>query len=107
MVLELVKNPDIVATIASQPARPFVVGFAAETERLREHAQTKLAKKGLNMIVANDVSNKRIGFDSDNNAAEVITAEGAIAFSERSKYLLAQNIIELIATDPTIVNLVK
>jgi len=71
LVLHLVKNPDIIASIAALPAiqRPLVVGFAAETRDLAAHAQDKLTRKGLDMIVANDVSQEGLGFGSDDNAA--------------------------------------
>lgn len=69
--LELVKNPDIVATIAAlpQPERPsLVVGFAAETQQVEAYALGKLERKNLDMIIANDVSDTEIGFNSDDNA---------------------------------------
>jgi phosphopantothenoylcysteine decarboxylase/phosphopantothenate--cysteine ligase len=72
MQLTLVRNPDIVATVAARKDRPFTVGFAAETEKLREHARGKLEAKGLDMIIANDVSDSSIGFNSDSNAAVLL-----------------------------------
>ena len=60
MTLTLSKNPDIVATVANLEQRPFCVGFAAETQHLGEHAQGKLQRKRLDMIVANDVSQTNI-----------------------------------------------
>ncbi|WP_422102811.1 bifunctional phosphopantothenoylcysteine decarboxylase/phosphopantothenate--cysteine ligase CoaBC [Vreelandella sp.] len=71
LTLTLVKNPDIIADVAALPSeqRPFVVGFAAETQDVERYAQDKLARKGLDMIVANDVSQQGLGFGSDNNAA--------------------------------------
>ena len=71
--LELVQNPDIIATVAKRSRRPFVVGFAAETHDTIANARAKLARKGLDMIVLNDVSDRRIGFDSNDNAVTVIT----------------------------------
>lgn len=68
MTLTLSKNPDIVATIAAMEAAPFTVGFAAETESLHVHAQEKLKRKKLNMIVANQVGNG-LAFGQDDNAA--------------------------------------
>lgn len=68
LTLTLVKNPDIVATIAARTPRPMVVGFAAETQNVERHAQDKLKRKKLDMIVANRVSATE-GFDQDNNAA--------------------------------------
>ncbi|APX91831.1 bifunctional 4'-phosphopantothenoylcysteine decarboxylase/phosphopantothenoylcysteine synthetase [Halomonas sp. 1513] len=71
LTLELVKNPDIIAAVAALPAaqRPLVVGFAAETQDLEHYAQDKLTRKGLDMIVANDVSLAGQGFGADHNAA--------------------------------------
>ncbi|MCP1319227.1 bifunctional phosphopantothenoylcysteine decarboxylase/phosphopantothenate--cysteine ligase CoaBC [Halomonas sp. 707B3] len=71
LTLTLVKNPDIIADVAALPKgqRPFVVGFAAETQDIERYAQDKLARKGLDMIVANDVSQQGLGFGSDDNAA--------------------------------------
>lgn len=65
------KNPDIIADVAALPdgQRPFVVGFAAETQDVERYAQDKLTRKGLDMIVANDVSQQGLGFGSDDNAA--------------------------------------
>ncbi|MFK8043681.1 bifunctional phosphopantothenoylcysteine decarboxylase/phosphopantothenate--cysteine ligase CoaBC [Congregibacter sp.] len=69
MSLQLVRNPDVLAQITNCSPKPFSVGFAAETEKLREHAIGKLERKNLDMIVANDVSDSSIGFNSEDNAA--------------------------------------
>lgn len=71
LTLRLIKNPDIIAGIAALPAeqRPLVVGFAAETQDIERYARDKLQRKGLDMIVANDVSQAGLGFGSDQNAA--------------------------------------
>lgn len=71
----LVKNPDIVATIAAQAPRPFMVGFAAETQHVEAYATGKLVAKKLDMIACNDVSRSDIGFASDQNAMTVFFAE--------------------------------
>lgn len=71
----LVKNPDIVATIAQQKKRPFMVGFAAETRNVEQYAAGKLVAKKLDMIACNDVSRADIGFASDENAMTVFFAE--------------------------------
>lgn len=73
--LDLVKNPDIVATIAQQSQRPFMVGFAAETQHLEDYANRKLIDKKLDMIACNDVSRQDIGFASDDNAMVVFFAK--------------------------------
>jgi phosphopantothenoylcysteine decarboxylase/phosphopantothenate--cysteine ligase len=95
--LELVKNPDIVATVARQWPDIFVVGFAAETQNLSEHARNKLQHKHLDMIVVNDVSNNEIGFHSEQNAFTAIWSEGEKHFPQASKTLLAQQLVALIA----------
>lgn len=72
LTLELVRNPDIVATVAGREDRPFTVGFAAETQTLEAHAGSKLERKRLDLIVANDVSREGIGFGSDDNAVTLL-----------------------------------
>lgn len=69
ITLKLVKNPDIVAGVAALTEhRPYVVGFAAETQNVEEYAKQKLARKNLDMICANDVSQEGQGFNTDTNA---------------------------------------
>ncbi|MFC3152584.1 bifunctional phosphopantothenoylcysteine decarboxylase/phosphopantothenate--cysteine ligase CoaBC [Litoribrevibacter euphylliae] len=96
MIIKLVKNPDIVATIAQHPERPFTVGFAAETQEVAQYAQAKLARKKLDMIVANDVSNTNIGFNSDNNAATIFWAQGSHDLDFMSKSNMANEILACI-----------
>jgi phosphopantothenoylcysteine decarboxylase / phosphopantothenate---cysteine ligase len=95
--LELCKNPDIVASIANQQPRPFMVGFAAETEQVLEFAKAKMQRKKLDLIVANDVSQPDTGFNSDSNAAWLIHPAGIIAYDITSKQELARNLIHAIA----------
>ncbi|MCY0965764.1 bifunctional phosphopantothenoylcysteine decarboxylase/phosphopantothenate--cysteine ligase CoaBC [Parathalassolituus penaei] len=95
--LTLVKNPDIVATIASHAERPFTVGFAAETTDVAAYAKGKLARKNLDMIVANDVSQPGIGFNSDDNAVTLYWPDGEQAFAAMSKQALARELILAIA----------
>lgn len=95
--LTLVKNPDIVATIASHAHRPFTVGFAAETNDVATYARGKLARKNLDMIVANDVSQPGIGFNSDDNAVILYWPDGEQAFDAMSKQALARQLIQQIA----------
>ncbi|HEY9034774.1 MAG TPA: bifunctional phosphopantothenoylcysteine decarboxylase/phosphopantothenate--cysteine ligase CoaBC [Pseudomonadales bacterium] len=96
--LSLVKNPDIVASVAALPQRPFVVGFAAETEQLLAHAGDKLQRKNLDMIIANDVSDSRIGFNSDHNAVTVISRGASpLPLPACSKTELARQLVQLIA----------
>ncbi|MGB0733845.1 MAG: bifunctional phosphopantothenoylcysteine decarboxylase/phosphopantothenate--cysteine ligase CoaBC, partial [Pontibacterium sp.] len=75
MALTLVKNPDIVATIANSQNRPITIGFAAETQNVLDYARGKLIRKNLDMIIANDVSRTDIGFNSDENHVTVVTAD--------------------------------
>ncbi|WP_299593997.1 bifunctional phosphopantothenoylcysteine decarboxylase/phosphopantothenate--cysteine ligase CoaBC [uncultured Microbulbifer sp.] len=97
-VLQLVKNPDIVAAIAGRTSkRPFVVGFAAETEKVAEHARGKLARKNLDMIIANDVSNPEGGFNSDRNQVILIDDNGEQLLPAALKTELATQLIGLIA----------
>lgn len=100
LTLTLVKNPDIIASVAALPAeqRPIVVGFAAETQEVERYARDKLQRKGLDMIVANDVSQVGLGFGSDQNAAWLLwrTAEGVESRTEapQPKTQLAAAIIQ-------------
>lgn len=102
MQIELVKNPDILAWVAEQNPRPFTVGFAAETNNVAEYAKSKLQRKKIDLIIANDVSDKSVGFNSDNNAATAWWPEssdlGSETFDVTSKQKLAQQIIELISS---------
>ena len=95
--LLLVRNPDIVATVAASEQRPFIVGFAAETQELLAHARDKMSRKGLDMIIANDVSDLSIGFNSDNNQATVLWADGEQPLPLCSKAAMARQVIALIA----------
>ncbi len=95
--LLLVRNPDIVATVAASDQRPFTVGFAAETHELLAHARDKMSRKGLDMIIANDVSDRSIGFNSDNNQATVLWPDGEQALPLSNKSAMARQIIALIA----------
>jgi phosphopantothenoylcysteine decarboxylase/phosphopantothenate--cysteine ligase len=96
--LQLVQNPDIIASVAKRKMRPFVVGFAAETAASGlTNARTKLARKGLDMIVLNDVSDRRIGFNSDDNAVTVITRDSDERLSIGAKSAISYALIERIA----------
>ncbi|KPU83035.1 phosphopantothenoylcysteine decarboxylase [Psychromonas sp. PRT-SC03] len=78
LTLCLVKNPDIIASVAKHKNRPYSVGFAAETEYLEQYARGKLKSKNLDLIAANDVAIKGQGFNSEQNALSV--------FSERQRF---------------------
>lgn len=93
--LGLVENPDILATLSSRTPRPFLVGFAAETSSLEQHARAKLERKGIDMIAANLVGNGR-GFDSTDNALKVCWHGGGEELPQQSKHDLAVQLVELI-----------
>jgi phosphopantothenoylcysteine decarboxylase/phosphopantothenate--cysteine ligase len=95
--LELVQTPDIIATVARSTPRPFVVGFAAETQDTIANARAKLSRKGLDMIVLNDVSDSRIGFESNDNAVTVITTRDEQRIEINSKAQIARALIDRIA----------
>lgn len=99
--VSLVKNPDIVATIAGQEKRPFMVGFAAETQNVEEYAAGKLVAKKLDMIACNDVSRTDIGFASDENAMTVFFAESyhmkKRELEKASKQEISQQLVEAIS----------
>ncbi|MES2675489.1 MAG: bifunctional phosphopantothenoylcysteine decarboxylase/phosphopantothenate--cysteine ligase CoaBC [Pseudomonadota bacterium] len=98
LTLELIKNPDIVATIAALKTKPYTVGFAAESENLLDYAQQKLQRKNLDLIIANNISSADIGFNSDNNAVTVIDAkQEMLELTKRSKQQLARDLIEILA----------
>jgi phosphopantothenoylcysteine decarboxylase / phosphopantothenate---cysteine ligase len=96
MTLELVKAPDILASVAALEPRPFVVGFAAETQRVEEHARSKLERKRLDMIAANRVGDG-MAFDRDDNALTVLWNGGREQLETAGKLELARRLIGLIA----------
>ena len=103
MRIELVKNPDIVSAVAALPKRPFTVGFAAETANLENYARGKLERKNLDLVIANDVSDRTIGFNSDDNEVLVVELKGSEAIPKINKSILARQLIakiaEMIAND--------
>lgn len=96
MQLNLVKNPDIVADVAAMKNKPFTVGFAAETQDVEHYARGKLARKNLDMIAANNVATQGQGFNSDDNALTVFTAQDKKDLSLTSKNELAKQLVQLI-----------
>lgn len=97
LTLTLERNPDIVAAVAAQTPRPFTVGFAAETNDVQKYARGKLERKGLDMVIANDVSDPTIGFNSDQNAVTVVWPGGEQTLPLASKTTVAREIITWIA----------
>ena len=96
LMLELLENPDILKKIGhSKREGQVVIGFAAETTNVLEYAKAKLEKKKADVIIANDVSNSRIGFNSDSHQVTLLTKDGHIVnLPENSKEELALNIWE-------------
>lgn len=95
--LDLAENPDILATLGKEKKNQVLIGFAAETENLSEYASGKLRKKNANWIIANDVSNKGIGFNSTHNEVLVIGADGTYEeISVRSKLNVSLKIWRII-----------
>ena len=95
-MLALVENPDILATLARSPARPrLLVGFAAETERVVEHAVAKRQRKGADWIVANDVSGDVMGGAA--NAVHLVTADGVEDWPRLPKEQVARRLADRIA----------
>ena len=94
--LNLTENPDILASLAKHPNRPkLLIGFAAETEKIVEHAQAKLTKKGCDWIVANDVSGDVMG--GANNAFHIVTKDGVESWPESAKDVIARKLMEKVA----------
>lgn len=94
MMIQLVKNPDIVASIAALTEnRPFTVGFAAETQNVEHYARGKLTKKNLDLICANDVSVQGQGFNSDNNALHLYWSNGDKTLPLATKADLGQQLV--------------
>ena len=97
-VITLVQNPDIIATVAKLPQRPaLMIGFAAETTDVIAHAREKRARKGLDYIVANDVSNPDTTFGSDQNAVHLIGEHDAHYLPLATKQVIAERIVNLVA----------
>jgi phosphopantothenoylcysteine decarboxylase/phosphopantothenate--cysteine ligase len=97
--LTLVENPDILATVAKREKdRPvLVVGFAAETESVLAHAKRKLAAKGCDWIVANDVSAEKGVMGGNNNQVHLVTAKGVEAWPWMHKETVAEALMRRIA----------
>lgn len=93
ITLNLVPNPDIIASVAKTPNGPVTVGFAAETHKGLEHARSKLERKGLDLIALNDVSDQRIGFSSNNNAVTLIWQDGEQQVPLQNKNAIADTLL--------------
>jgi phosphopantothenoylcysteine decarboxylase/phosphopantothenate--cysteine ligase len=97
--LQLVRTPDIVATVAAHEHRPYTVGFAAETNDVLAYAREKMLRKGLDMIIANDVADPAIGFNSDENAVTVLRRDDEQVLPRANKGTIARQILRLIAQE--------
>jgi phosphopantothenoylcysteine decarboxylase/phosphopantothenate--cysteine ligase len=96
LTLTFVENPDLLAELALSPRRPpLLIGFAAETESVVEHARSKLDRKGCDWIVANDVSGDVMGGES--NQVHLVTADGVESWERLSKQAVAQRLARRIA----------
>ena len=97
--IELKQNKDILSSVTDKYKTLYAVGFAAETEEIEENARKKLLAKNLRVIVANDVSDQTIGFDSDDNEVTLISKKEKIVIKKTDKKRVAKKIIEFIAED--------
>ena len=95
--MELIKNKDILKSVSKNKGDLKVIGFAAETQNIIENAKKKLSEKNLDLIIANDVSDTSIGFDSDENEVYLITNKIEKKIDKVSKKKLSRNIVEFIA----------
>lgn len=98
LVVELESTVDIVHEVSRRTNPPYLVGFAAETTNIQEHARAKRLRKGLDVIVLNDVSQSHIGFDSPNNQVTLIDENGELELSLASKDTIAKRIVEEVVT---------
>jgi phosphopantothenoylcysteine decarboxylase/phosphopantothenate--cysteine ligase len=98
LTLTLKRNPDILSDVARLTPRPFIVAFAAETEMVEENAREKLHRKGADLIVANDVKDASIGFDSDQNEVLIIAASdgSATRVAKSAKNEVANRLLDAI-----------
>ena len=95
--MELIKNKDILKSVSNNKGDLKVIGFAAETQNIIENAKKKLSEKNLDLIIANDVSDTTIGFNSDENEVYLITNKIEKKIDKVSKKKLSRNIVEFIA----------
>jgi len=96
MDLKMERTVDILATVAARTPRPFVVGFAAETDSVEQYARQKLLKKNLDMIAANEVGHDKV-FEKDDNALLVLWRDGRLEMPHAPKVALARDLVALIS----------
>ena len=97
--LGLKKNKDILSFVASNFISAYIVGFAAETDNVDTNAKKKLESKNLDMIVSNDVSNKSIGFDVDDNEVNVYTKNNKVFLKKDKKIRIAREVLKIVASN--------
>ena len=97
--IELKKNEDVLKNVATNFSSSYVVGFAAETSDINNNAMQKLKSKNLDMIISNDVSDKSIGFNVDDNEVTVITCDEKIFLKKDKKIRIAREILKIIANN--------
>jgi len=94
LTLSLVPNPDILRELAARKGRAFLVGFAAETNDVRKNAHAKLSAKGIDLLVANDVSRSEIGFEADDNQVVLLDRWGGeVELPKMAKVAVADAIL--------------
>lgn len=96
LVIELVKNPDILKTMGERKKKQFLVGFALETQNEEQNALEKLNKKNLDMIVLNSLKDEGAGFKGDTNKIKIITSTENHEFALKSKKEVARDILDFI-----------
>lgn len=98
LILQLTKTDDILAEIGRRKTKQFVVGFAAETDHLEENAMKKVTGKNCDLIAANDVSNRAVGFRSENNELQIFDVNGLVTtIPLMSKLEVARRLLRLVA----------
>lgn len=97
LVIELVKNKDILRTMGEKKTHQFLVGFALETQNEEENAKLKLKKKNLDMIILNSLRDEGAGFANDTNKVKIFTPTEELSFSLKSKEEVAKDILNFIA----------
>ncbi|WP_292009838.1 bifunctional phosphopantothenoylcysteine decarboxylase/phosphopantothenate--cysteine ligase CoaBC [Chryseobacterium sp.] len=98
LIIELVKNPDILKTMGEKKVNQFLVGFALETQNEEENAKGKLEKKNLDMIILNSLRDEGAGFRKDTNKIKIFTKTGKEEFDLKSKTEVAKDIFNFIET---------
>lgn len=95
--VELARNPDILAELGAAPHRALLVGFAAETDDVLDNARGKLAAKGVDLVVANDVSDPSLGFGTDDNRVWFVTRDSAEELPRASKRTIARELLDRVS----------